>query len=73
MKNKKKKLNLDELKVQSFVTSFNNENYNTKEIKGGDQTIFTPFCCIITGSCDVPSDGSCQYSCGDFCTEPVES
>lgn len=50
---KKKKLNLDELKVQSFVTSLNNSNGKTAHLKGGEETDYL----------------TCQASCQIACTE----
>jgi hypothetical protein len=38
---KKTKLKLDELKVQSFVTSFDKEQNQTQEIYGGAPTTIT--------------------------------
>jgi len=54
MKEKKKKLNLDDLKVQSFVTSLPEDRFNT--IKGGEE-------------CDSQDPNICEcddvLSCGD--------
>jgi len=52
MKEKKKKLNLDELKVQSFVTSFDISEGETAVIKGG---------CTNFATCtDNPTDFTCD-------------
>ncbi len=54
MKNKKnkRKMNLDELKVQSFVTSFNISEGETAEIKGG--------CTNFAGCSNNKTDWACN-------------
>lgn len=51
-KKKKHKLNLDELKVQSFVTSFNISEGETAEIKGG--------CTDFAGCTNNKTDWACM-------------
>ena len=68
MKEKKKKLNLDELKVQSFVTSLNALNKKTKNLKGGTDDDHTEVDCgsedLCSGLC-ASSDNfhQCKLAC----------
>lgn len=57
---KKKKMNLDELKVQSFVTELNGENGGTDALQGG-----------FTGDCGTPINVTCANGC-DFQSIPFD-
>ncbi|MGF1671455.1 MAG: pinensin family lanthipeptide [Balneolaceae bacterium] len=67
MKEKKKKLNLDELQVQSFVTSFEISNGETQDIKGG----YTHECQSGQLGCgaNTVAGGTCQHTCGGACSD----
>jgi len=58
MKEKKKKLNLDDLKVQSFVTFLPEARFNT--IKGGDE-------------CETQSPDICECQDFESCYESAET
>lgn len=57
---KKQKFNLDELKVQSFVTEFDKASDQTNEIQGG-----------ITGNCGTFINVTCKRGC-DFQSIPLD-
>ncbi|MGB3466100.1 MAG: pinensin family lanthipeptide [Cyclobacteriaceae bacterium] len=61
----KKKLNLDKLKIDSFVTNIDKQHYET--VKGGVRT--SPptviLCPVLTGSCDPVSNLECTIGCGE--------
>jgi hypothetical protein len=58
---KKKKLKLDDLKVNSFVTSLADE---MKQVKGGTVLSFISYC----SDCYCPSDTDCSYCATCSCT-----
>ena len=62
---KKLKLNLEELKVQSFETS---ESYNKRGTVVGNATISAcEEACLVTTTCPPPEteDATCHHSCYD--------
>jgi len=60
---KKKKLRLEDLKVQSFVTEFNKDSGETLNMKGG----WSENC---TGNCGTPISWTCGGGC-DFQSIPI--
>lgn len=57
MEEKKKKLSLNELKVQSFVTELDGRKADTNFLIGGDY--------------DSTKSGTCGETCGATCTDPT--
>lgn len=73
MKEKKKKLNLDELEVQSFVTAFDLKSGETRQILGGGYSdACEPSYSCGGGGCPSEAPTVCNYHTVCGCTAQTE-